>query len=243
MAYLLIIGARSDMASALARKYAANGYDLYLAARNARELHAFAADITVRTGRKAMCLELDVRDCRSHRLFYEALETRPAGVISAAGYLGDQQLAQTRFGEARTIIETNYTGLVSLINIIAADFSERQSGFIIGISSVAGDRGRKQNYLYGSAKAAFSAYLSGLRNALAAAGVQVITVKPGFVATRMTAEMDLPALLTARPERVADDIFTAQQAGKDIVYTLWIWRWIMLLVRMIPEKLFKRMNI
>ena len=114
---------------------------------------------------------------------------------------------------------------------------------MVGISSVAGDRGRKSNYIYGSAKSALTAYLSGLRNRLYDAQVQVLTVKPGFVATKMTAGMDLPEKLTAQPEEVAEDIYKAQQNGKSVIYTKWIWRYVMMIIKMIPEWQFKGMSI
>lgn len=243
MSYLLIIGARSDIARACAREYARNGYDLYLAARNADELSAFARDVTTRTQQRVKLLELDILDYQSHQGFYDSMEEKPLGVISAVGYLGEQERAQSDFEEAQKIMDTNYTGVVSLVNIIANDFERRRSGFIVGISSVAGDRGRKSNYLYGSAKAAFTAYLSGLRNRLYEAQVHVLTVKPGFVATKMTEGMDLPEKLTAQPDEVASDIFQAQQKGKNVLYTKWIWRWVMMVIKMIPEWKFKRMSV
>jgi short-subunit dehydrogenase len=243
MSYVLIVGAKSDIARAVARKYAANGYDLYLAARNVAELSEFAQDLRVRSGRSVELKELDILDYESHQSFYDSFAEKPLGVICAVGYLGDQSQAEKDFAESRRIIATNYTGIVSLFNIIAEDFAARKAGFIVGISSVAGDRGRKSNYLYGSAKAALSTYLSGLRNRLYSTKVQVMTVKPGFVATRMTAGMDLPKLLTAQPEEVAEDIYRAQQKGKDELYTKWFWRWTMLLIRLIPEWQFKRMNL
>lgn len=243
MSYLLIIGARSDIAKACAREYAKNGYDLYLAARNADELSAFARDVTTRTQQSVKLLELDILDYQSHQRFYDSMEEKPLGVISAVGYLGKQEQAQSDFEEAQKIMGTNYTGVVSLINIIANDFEGRRSGFIVGISSVAGDRGRKSNYLYGSAKAAFTAYLSGLRNRLYEAQVHVLTVKPGFVATKMTEGMDLPEKLTAQPDEVASDIFQAQQKGKNVLYTKWIWRWVMMVIKMIPEWKFKGMSV
>lgn len=243
MSYVLIAGAKSDIAKATAREYAKRGYDLYLAARNANELEAFANDITVRTPQTVKIMELDILDYQSHKPFYEQLPERPSGVITAVGYLGSQEKAQSNFNEAKRIMDTNYTGVVSLLNIIANDFEQRKSGFIVGISSVAGDRGRKSNYIYGSAKAAFTAYLSGLRNRLYHAHVQVLTVKPGFVATMMTEGMDLPEMLTSLPEEVAKDIYTAQHKGKSVIYTKWIWKWIMLIIRNIPEWIFKRMSI
>jgi len=243
MSYVLIIGAKSDIAKATAREYAKHGYDLYLAARNSEELEGFAQDVITRTQKEVKLLELDILDYKSHQDFYDQLEEKPLGVISAVGYLGEQEKAQSDFEEAQRIIDTNYTGVVSLFNIIADDFEQRRSGFMVGISSVAGDRGRKSNYIYGSAKAALTAYLSGLRNRLYDAQVHVLTVKPGFVATKMTEDMDLPEKLTAQPEEVAEDIYKAQQKGKNVLYTKWIWRWVMMIIRNIPEFQFKKMSI
>ncbi len=243
MSYILIIGAKSDIAKATAREYAKNGYDLYLAARDTEELTEFAQDVVTRTQKEVKLIELDILDYKSHQTFYDNLEEKPLGVISAVGYLGDQEKAQSDFDEARKIIDTNYTGVVSLFNIIANDFEQRRSGFMVGISSVAGDRGRKSNYIYGSAKAALTAYLSGLRNRLYDAQVHVLTVKPGFVATKMTEDMDLPKKLTAQPVEVAEDIYEAQQKGRNVLYTKWIWRYIMMIIRMIPEWKFKGMSL
>jgi len=243
MSYILIVGASSDIAKAVAREYAKNGYDLYLAGRDIDRLKDFKRDVEVRTQRDIRLLELDILDFDTHKSFYDSLEPKPLGVISAVGYLGNQKVAQRDFKEAKKIIDTNYTGVVSLFNIIANDFESRRSGFIVGISSVAGDRGRKSNYIYGSAKAGLSAYLSGLRNRLYESQVQVLTVKPGFVATKMTEGMDLPPKLTATPKEVAKDIFDAQQSGKDVIYTRWFWRYIMMIIRFIPEWKFKKMSI
>ena len=243
MSYVLIIGAKSDIAKATAREYAKHGYDLYLVARKSSELEEFARDVITRTQRTVNLIELDILDYKSHQSFYNQLEEKPLGVISAIGYLGEQEKAQSDFEEAQQIMDTNYTGVVSLFNIIADDFEKRRSGFIIGISSVAGDRGRKSNYIYGSAKAALSTYLSGLRNRLYDAQVHVLTVKPGFVATKMTESMDLPEKLTAQPEAVANDIYMAQQKNKNVLYTKWIWRWVILIIKAIPEWKFKRMSI
>ena len=243
MSYVLIVGAKSDIAKAVAREYAKNGYDLYLASRDSNELEEFANDIRVRTQKEVQIVELDILDYKTHQAFYDSLDEKPLGVISAIGYLGEQNKAQLAFEEAQRIIDTNYTGVVSLFNIIANDFEKRKSGFIVGISSVAGDRGRKSNYIYGSAKSALTAYLSGLRNRLHDAQVQVLTVKPGFVATKMTEGMDLPKKLTAQPEEVAEDIYKAQQKGKSVIYTKWIWRYVMMIIKMIPEWKFKGMSI
>ena len=243
MSYILIVGAKSDIAKAIAREYAKNGYDIYLAGRKIDELEEFATDLRVRSQRDVRLVELDILDFESHQSFYDELEPKPLGVVTAVGYLGDQDEAQEDITQTLQIINTNYTGVVTLLNTIANDFEARKSGFIVGISSVAGDRGRKSNYLYGSAKAGFSAYLSGLRNRLYESQVSVMSVKPGFVATKMTEGMDLPQRLTALPQEVAEDIFKAQQSGKDILYTKWIWRYIMLIITSIPEFIFKKMSI
>lgn len=243
MSYVLIIGAKSDIAKALAREYAKNGYNLILAARKSEELEDFAKDIKIRYGREVILKDFDITDFDKHMQFYEELPHKPIGVVVSVGYLGDQKKAQVDWKEAHNIINVNYVGAVSILNIIANDFEKRKEGFIIGISSVAGDRGRKANYIYGSAKAGFTAYLSGLRNRLHKSKVQVLTVKPGFVATKMTEGMDLPKKLTATPEEVAKYIFKAQQKGKDVIYVKPIWRWMMLVIKLIPEKIFKRLEL
>ena len=243
MGYVLLVGARSDIGRALAHEYLKNGYDLYLAARNAASMSNDLQDYRIRYQGEVHELELDVLDYDSHPEAYGRLSPKPIGVICVAGYLGDQQKAQIDFVEARKIIDTNYTGLVSLLNIIANDFERRKVGFIVAISSVAGDRGRQSNYIYGSAKAAFSAYLSGLRNRLAKAGVPVLTVKPGFVRTRMTEGLNLPESLTVLPKKVARDIFRAQQKKRDVIYTKGVWYVIMIIIRHIPECIFKKMNL
>lgn len=243
MSYVLIVGAKSDIARAVAREYARNGYDLYLAGRNIEALADFKKDLEIRGDRKVELKEFDVTDFDSHKDFYESLPEKPLGVVVAAGYMVDQTKAQKEWDEALNTINVNYTGCVSLLNIVAEDFEDSKRGFIIGISSVAGDRGRKANYIYGSAKAGFTVYLSGLRNRLYESGVKVLTVKPGFVRTKMTEGMELPEKLTADPVDVAADIYGAQQKGKDVLYTKWIWRYVMLIIKHIPEFMFKKMSI
>jgi len=164
-------------------------------------------------------------------------------VVAAFGYLGDQDKAQSDFQEAQKIIQTNFTGAVSILEIVATDFEHRGRGFIIGMGSVAGERGRQSNYVYGAAKGALGTYLSGLRNRLCKRGVQVITVLPGFIDTKMTRGMGLPALLTATPQQVAADIFAAYRKSKNTIYTRWFWRWIMTVIKSIPEPIFKRLSL
>ena len=243
MSYVLIIGAKSDIAKEVAREYAKNGYDLYLAGRNIDEMKDFENDIKIRSNVEVNLKEFDITDFESHEQFYNSLKPKPLGVIVVAGYMAEQKTCENDWSKTLNTINVNFTGAVSILNIISNDMEQNKNGFIVGVSSVAGDRGRKANYIYGSSKAAFSAYLSGLRNRLHESGVKVLTVKPGFVATKMTAKLDLPTKLTAQPEDVAKDIFTAQQKGKDILYTKPIWRVIMMIIKIIPEWKFKGMSI
>ena len=243
MTNVLILGATSDVAQALAYKFASARCNIMLAARDATRLTAVASDLQIRYGVEAQTVEFDALKYDSHAEFYRGLGPRPDVVICVFGYLGSQPTAQSEFDEAEKIINTNYTGAVSILNIVANDFEARREGTIIGISSVAGDRGRQSNYIYGSAKAALTAYLSGLRNRLARSNVHVVTVKPGFIRTKMTAGMPLPGPVTAQPGQVASDIFGAYQKGSNQVYTLWMWRFIMLIIRHIPESLFKRLKL
>jgi len=243
MSYVLIIGAKSDIAKEVARVYAKNGYNIYLAARKADELEGLKQDIEVRSSVKVELKEFDIIAYDTHEKFYASLEEKPLGVIVVSGYMVEQKLAQKDWNESLNTISVNYTGAVSILNIIANDFESERRGFIVGVSSVAGDRGRKANYIYGSAKAAFSAYLGGLRNRLFDSGVTVLTVKPGFVNTKMTQHLDLPEKLTAQPEDVADDIYNAQQKGRNILYTKSIWLLVMLIIKHIPEFMFKKMSI
>ena len=243
MKHALILGATSDIAKALAHKFAGQGFGVTLAARQSERLENVISDIEIRRNVQAQAVEFDALDYAGHTEFYNSLSPKPDVAICVFGYLGDQQLAQSDFAEAELIINVNYTGAVSILNLIANDFEQRKAGTIIGISSVAGDRGRQSNYLYGSAKAGFTAYLSGLRNRLAKANVHVITVKPGFVRTKMTADKPLPGPVTAKPEQVADDVFKAYQRQSNQVYTLWMWKYLMLVIRNIPEGIFKRLSL
>ncbi len=240
MESVLILGAKSDIGKALAREYARHGYDLILAARDAgTALRDFASDLRIRSQRNVILRSLDILSVEAHEDFYFSLGKRPAGVISVIGYMGDQTAASKDFREFKRITDTNYTAVACFLNVVANDFQRRRKGFIIGISSVAGDRGRKKNYIYGASKAALSAYLSGLRARLYPYGVHVMTVKPGFVKTRMTMAMKLPPILTATPEDAARQIYTAQRKGQDIIYVKGRWRLIMGIIRLIPERIFK----
>jgi len=179
----------------------------------------------------------------SHAAFFDGLAVKPDTTICVFGYLGKQQLAETDWKECQRIIMVNYTGAVSILNIVAEYYAQQGKGTIVGISSVAGERGRMSNYFYGSAKAGFTAYLSGLRNRLFHQGVHVLSVQPGFVYTRMTEGMPLPKPLTATPELVAQAVYKATLAKKNVIFVKGWWKWIMLIIRNIPEPIFKKMKL
>ncbi len=243
--HVLIVGANSDLAVCLAETFAASEkpLSLILASRNIERLSATAKDIAVRFDVSCSALFFDAVDVESHPDFYASLQPKPDWVILCFGYLGDQGKAERDWVEAKAILETNYVGAVRFLEIVAADLERRRTGGIIAIGSVAGLRGRKSNYHYGAAKAALMVFLSGLRNRLHGSGVRVMTVLPGFLATKMTRNMNLPGLLTTRPQQAARQIHAAWKQGKDIVYVPWWWRWILWIIRMIPEKRFKAMNL
>lgn len=242
MSSVLILGAHSDISQAIAQRFGREGYDLILAARRADELEPAVKDLEIRHKVQARAVEFDAVGYADHEAFYDGLDPKPEISICVFGLLGDQDAARHDFSLAHRIIDSNYTGAVSILSIIANDYQKKKAGTIIGISSVAGDRGRQSNYVYGSAKAGFTEFLAGLRNRLAHSEVHVMTVKPGFVATRMTEGMKLPGALTAQPDQVAKSVFNGFRKKRHTIYTLWMWRYIMLIIRHIPEFVFKKLS-
>lgn len=240
---VLILGARSDIGRAVAHRFAALGRPIQLAARDSSSLAADKADLELRYRVGVTLHEFDALADETHVAFLESLPELPSIVVCAVGTMGLQAQSEIDFAAASLVIRTNYTGPARIFAMLANRFAERGSGTLVGISSVAGERGRATNYVYGSAKAGFTAFLSGLRNRLARQGVQVVTVLPGFVATRMTEGLGLPGRLTAQPEEVALAISRAVAQGQNIIYVRPIWRLIMLIIRNIPERIFKKMKI
>lgn len=240
---VLILGAGSDIARAVAHAFAAQGHPVQLAARNIARLEADRADIDVRYATGVTLHEFDALEIETHEAFVRSLPAIPDIAVCAVGYMGDQQESERDVLAATIVMRSNFEGPASILAVLASRFAERGSGTLVGISSVAGERGRATNYVYGSAKAGFTAFLSGLRNRLAKQGVHVVTVLPGFVATRMTEGMNLPQKLTAQPEEVASAIVRAIVKKTNILYTKPIWRLIMLVITSIPEPLFKKLKL
>jgi len=240
---VLIVGAASDMAAAIAEIFAADGYALVLAARDPARLAAPARALGERHGTPVEVRGLDILRTADHAAFIDGLPVLPDVAVMVVGLLGDQPLAERDAGHAALVMRSNYEGPALLLGALAERFAARGSGTLVGISSVAGDRGRASNYVYGSAKAGFTAYLSGLRNRLAAGGVHVVTVKPGYVATAMTAGLRLPRALTGTPRDVARAVRSACRSRRDVVYVLPVWRAIMTVIALIPERIFKRLSL
>ncbi len=240
MPTILILGATSDIGFAVAKKFASEKYAVQLAGRNPAALEPLRADLEIRYNVPSSVHRFDAEDLLSHASFYASLPVKPDVCVCVVGYMNDNDKVISDIHETTRTINANYTGPVSILNIIAADFALRKSGSIAGISSVAGLRGRQSNYVYGSAKAGFTAYLSGLRNKMFHHQVHVMTVLPGFVNTRMTADLDLPKLLTAQPAELGDAIYNGLRKKKNVLYVRWFWRWIMLIITSLPEFMFKK---
>ncbi|WP_420583937.1 SDR family oxidoreductase [Ruegeria sp.] len=239
----LILGARSDIGVATAHGLAAAGYPVVLAARNVAGLEAEKQDIQLRYGVEVTLAEFDVLNTDSFGPFIASLPDLPEIAVCAVGLMGDQDENEVDTAAAQAVFRSNFEGPAQIFALLGSAFAERGAGTLVGISSVAGVRGRASNYVYGSAKAGFTAFLSGLRNRLYDDGVHVVTVLPGFVNTQMTAGMDLPARLTAEPEEVGEAIVKAVQKRKNVIYVKPIWQLIMSVIRNIPEGIFKKTQI
>ena len=245
---VLILGATSAIARALARQLAAEGHNLILAARDVAEVERSAADLRVRHGIGAAGKRFDANAFDTHPAFFgECTKQFPGGldgVILCHGSMPPQKDAETDFAAALETIHTNYASPVSILNLAANYFEPRRRGYICAVSSVAGDRGRQSNYIYGSAKGGLTRYLQGLRNRLTKTGVPVITVKPGFVDTGMTWGLLKPnSPIVATPDKVAADILRAIRKRKAEIYTPWFWWGIMGIIKSIPEPVFRRMKL
>jgi decaprenylphospho-beta-D-erythro-pentofuranosid-2-ulose 2-reductase len=242
--YCLILGSNSDIGQALAYKFASNGYAIILASRNIDDYQIkLQQDITIRHNIDVITVKFNGSEYDEHEVFWSSLPVLPEIVISVFGYLGNQDLAMSDFNESYKIISSNFIGHVSLINKYIQRVRGVKAATIIGISSVAGERGRKSNFIYGSSKAAFTSYLSGLRNDLYKDNIHVITIIPGFVKTKMLGDLKTPKFLTASPDEVADKVLKTFKKKKDLIYIYSIWRYIMYFIKFIPECLFKRMNL
>lgn len=242
---VLILGASSALAHETAKHFAQDGADLVLVARSQYKLETIRGDLDVRGAKEIETIVADLADVSRHQEIMEAALKPFAGLdmaLLAYGTLGDQQLCEQNVEVALQEFNNNCTSVISLLTLLGNYFEQQGRGCIAVISSVAGDRGRKSNYVYGAAKGAVTVFLQGLRNRLAKKGVAVVTIKPGMVDTPMTAHMR-KGLLFANAQKVGQGIYEAMQQRKDVVYLPGYWRFVMWLIKSVPEKFFKRMNI
>lgn len=241
---MIVLGSTSEVAQAFVEKALQEGekYErIYLFTSNKEATERFAKHIDVKFLQQSEIIELDLtKDIN----YFDFDHVNSNVLFCATGYLGvstEDGLYDNKNTER--IIDINYSKLVPVMNYFAQKFESKRSGTIIGLSSVAGDRGRQSNFIYGSAKAAFTAYLSGLRNYLFEKKVHVLTVKPGFMATKMTEGLPLNPKLTATPKQAAECIYKAFKKQKNVAYVLPIWGVIMLIIRNIPEFIFKKLKL
>lgn len=240
---VLILGGGSDIGFSIARTYASHGWSVILAARNEKDIARNRGDLVTRFGVGVITVPFDVLATDRHQSFLDGLGETPDIVVCVIGLLGNQVLAETDPDHATAILRVNFEGPALILGEVANRMMKRGHGTIVGVSSVAGDRGRASNYVYGSAKAGFSAFLSGLRARAHHAGVHVLTVKPGFVRTAMTAGMRLPAPLTAEPAEVGRAVYrAAEKTKRNTIYVRPIWRIILLIIVHLPEGIFKRLR-
>lgn len=240
----LILGASSSMARAFARMAAAKGAGILAAGRDMDDLKAVATDCALRGAPLAEAIGFDARDPAGFDKIIARMDAIP-GTLNVAVFVGsmpDQADIDADPGMIDGVIQDSYTGPARLLHMIAPLQEARQGGCVVGVGSVAGDRGRIGNYVYGSAKAGFATYLSGLRNRLTRAGGHVVTVKPGFTDTSMTWGLE-GMFLVASPDDVAGDIFKAIDKKRNVIYTPFFWRYIMLIITHIPEMVFKKLSV
>jgi short-subunit dehydrogenase len=242
---VLALGSTSAIAEATLRLLAEHGARFYLVARNQDKLDAISADLLTRGATGVATQVMDLDDTAAHPAMLAAA-AQSLGTIELAllahGVLGDQKEAEGSYPAAEAVLHTNFLSAVSLITWLANYFESMGQGTLAVISSVAGDRGRKSNYVYGASKGALSIFLDGVRARIDRAGVQVLTIKPGFVATPMTAHLPQGPLF-AQPSQVAAGIVKAIEKRRDVVYLPAFWTVIMLILRLIPGRIFKKLNV
>ena len=245
MKNILILGATSAIAGKFAERHAGKGAQFFLVARNQPRLNMIADDLKVRGAGDVTTAAVDVSLSSEHQALLQSVVDKMGKidiVLIAYGSLGDQPGCESDVAETLKEFNTNCVSVISLLTLLANIMEQQQSGCLAVISSVAGDRGRQSNYVYGAAKGALTIFLQGLRNRLAKKGVQVLTIKPGFVDTPMT--KDFPkGPLWAQPEAIAKGIQTAIRKKKNVVYLPWFWRFIMLIILHIPEFIFKKLKL
>ncbi|QMU61448.1 MAG: SDR family oxidoreductase [Gammaproteobacteria bacterium] len=242
---ILIFGATSAVAQVLAKLHAQAGDPLLLIARNQERLESIAADLRARSTQPVKCINTDLALVDQHPNLMQDIAEQFGGISKYYffyGVLPDQKACEGSWDLAYDALNTNFLSKASLLTYVANKVEKETNRSLIIVSSVAGDRGRQSNYIYGASKGALSMFVQGLRNRLQKADCSVTTIKPGFIDTPMTKEFD-KNILWATPEQVANDIFKASMKGRDVIYSPWFWRYIMFIIRCIPEGIFKKLSL
>ena len=242
---ILIAGATSAIAHEAAKCFARDGAEFFLVGRRAEKLETVAQDLKVRGAKRVDTCLLDLADLERHQELMDTAIATLDGldtVLISYGTLGNQQKCEQSVEETLKEFTTNCTSVISLLTLLGNYFEQQRRGCICVVTSVAGDRGRRSNYVYGTTKGAVSLFLQGLRSRLHKAGVSVITIKPGLVDTPMTAALKKGPLF-ASPRTVGTGIYKAIKQHREVVYLPWYWRYIMLIVKSMPEVVFKRLAV
>ena len=245
MSNILILGATSAIAKHTIRLFAADEHSLYLVARNEDKLAAMKQDMLVRGAKDVNYESLDLADNKQHiDLISRVTETMGSidTVLIAYGTLSDQIVSIKSYENTLKELQINCLSVISLLTILANQMEQQGSGSIAVISSPSGDRGRQSNYIYGTAKGALTIFLQGLRNRLSKSNVHVLTIKPGFVDTPMTKDFK-KGFLWENPEVISKGIYKAIRKKREVVYLPFFWRYIMIIIKSIPEKLFKYLTL
>ena len=246
MQNILIIGATSAIAEATARLFAKQNAKLHLLARNLSQLETIAADLKIRGASTVTLAGFEANNTETHREVIDnainILGTIDI-VLIAYGTLGSQKASEASAEIAIQELQTNALSTIAILTRLANVMEKQKKGTLAVISSVAGDRGRPSNYVYGTAKAAITTFCQGLSARLNNSGVQVLIIKPGMVDTPMTAEMTMPDILVAKPEQIAFDIVKAIKKRKDVLYTPWFWKYVMMVIIHLPNKFFKKLSL
>ena len=239
---ILILGAKSKIAKSLSLFYANHNYDLIFAGRNSnRELKDFMTDLKERYEIEVHAVEFDILDFSSHKKFYDSIPKKPLGVISFIGLTDNQLSGNLNINDKKTIINTNFLGIMNLVDIIVDDFIIKNNrGWIMVVSSIAAERGSNRNNIYACSKSALNTYLEGKRTSLIFHNIKIITIKLGIVNTRMIKGINYPNWLISEPERIARLMFVKQQNSIEIAYIPSYWRFIMFIIRNLPRNVYSK---
>jgi len=240
---ILIVGAKSQIASAIAYEFASKGFDILLVARSKSDIESLKSDLEIKFNIDVWIYSLDLLDIEKFNSFVDNLNVLPDIMLCSVGLLSDQKQCEEDILNALLVIQSNFEGPALFAETISDRFLDRGHGTIIGISSVAGERGRQSNYFYGSAKSGFTTYLSGLRNRFSNTNINVMTVIPGYVNTKMIKGMNLPKFLISEPIDLARKIFISYKKKKSIIYSSYKWRLIMIIIKLIPERIFSKLKL